>query len=89
MINCRDFVPQRWRGFSKGLGEELFCLPANQGEYETLADSIKAANEWIKAANIHVINVETVVLPNIWEDWEEGSQDPALRTFHKPIWHQD
>jgi hypothetical protein len=87
-ITCRDFVPQRLQGYSKSLGEELFVLPGNQGEYETLSEAIAAANEWIAEHRIRPINIETVVLPNIWEDWEQGTQDPAIRTFHKPIWHQ-
>jgi hypothetical protein len=85
---CRDFVPQRFQGHSKGLVEELFVLPDNQGHYETLCAAIAAANEWIREHRVRVINVETVVLPNIWEEWELGTRDPAIRTFAKPIWHQ-
>jgi UTP-glucose-1-phosphate uridylyltransferase len=88
MIACQDFVPNRLREYSKGLTEQLFFLPTNQGEYETFGAAIAAANEWIKDNSVRVVGIETVVLPNIWEDWEQGSQDPALRTFHKPIWHQ-
>ena len=29
---------------------------------------------------VDVVNVETVVLPNIWSQYEEGTTDPALHT---------
>jgi hypothetical protein len=37
-----------------------------------------------------VLNVETVVLPNIWSRFEEGSRDPALGiSGDSPShWHQ-
>lgn len=88
MIACRDFVPKQLHAPDKGLAEQLFILPTNQGEYETFEATVGAANAWIDENSVRVINVETVVLPNIWEVWESGSQDPALRTFQKPTWHQ-
>ena len=80
MIRFRDFVP-------KMLAEPgLFKL----GEYESLDAALDAANDWIQESSIRVINLETVVLPNIWSRWEEGSQDVALGTSGemKSHWHQ-
>ncbi|MDB6026109.1 MAG: hypothetical protein JWM68_2332 [Verrucomicrobiales bacterium] len=34
-------------------------------EHETIASTVSRANEWIAQANVRVINVETVVLPNV------------------------
>jgi hypothetical protein len=88
MFTCRDFVPEQLKAYSKGLPEDLFFLPQNQGTYKSFQDAVTAANQWTKQQKVKVISIETVVLPNIHEKWEEGSQDPAIRTFAKPIWHQ-
>jgi hypothetical protein len=34
-------------------------------EYEELTATVARANEWVSSAEVRVINVETVVLPNI------------------------
>jgi hypothetical protein len=44
-------------------------------EFDTLRASVFGANRWIKERNIRVFNVETVVLPNIHQAHEEGSED--------------
>ena len=80
MLQYKDFVP-------KMLAEPgLFKL----GEYETLAEALEEANRWIEQSSVQVINVETVVLPNIWTRWEEGTEDVALGTSGemKSHWHQ-
>lgn len=80
MIRFRDFVP-------KMLAEPgLF----KAGEYESMEDAVAAANDWIKQNEIQVTNIETVVLPNIWSRWEEGSADTALGTSgdSPSRWHQ-
>ena len=61
-----------------------------EGEYESLDDALTAANEWIRTSGVRLINVETVVLPNIWSRYEEGSRDTALGTSgdSPSRWHQ-
>ncbi len=80
MIQFRDFVP------------EMLSAPAlfRAGEYESMDAALTAANQWIKGNDIHVINVETVVLPNIWSRYEEGTTDVALGTSGEmpSHWHQ-
>jgi hypothetical protein len=84
MIAFRDFVPRQLRGPRFG-----FSPTAVQGEYDTFDAAVAAANEWRSRESIRVINVETVVLPNIWEGGEAGSTDPALGTLARaPVWHQ-
>jgi hypothetical protein len=75
MIAYRDFAPQfaRPRGLSESLG---LTEPA----YETFDDALRAANDWIRADAIRVVNLETVVLPNIWSEGERGTTDVALGT---------
>ncbi|MCU0875827.1 MAG: hypothetical protein MUE50_26130, partial [Pirellulaceae bacterium] len=68
MIQFRDFVPR------------MLSAPAffKVGQYETFAEAVAAANQWIEQQRVEVINVETVVLPNIWSRFEEGSTDGSL-----------
>ncbi len=80
MIQFRDFVP------------EMLSAPAlfKAGEYESMDAALAAANSWIKEFDIQIINVETVVLPNIWSRYEEGTTDVALGTSGEmpSHWHQ-
>jgi hypothetical protein len=80
MVQFRDFVP-------KMLAAPKLFKP---GDYETLHDTLVAANQWIEEQNIRVLNIETVVLPNIWSRYEEGTTDVALGTSGEmpSHWHQ-
>ena len=51
-------------------------------KYESLNEVLAEANSWIEQEGVKVVNVETVVLPNIWEPSEEGTQDAELHTAH-------
>ena len=70
MIGFKDFVP----GMKDRGG--LFRRP----EMEQLSESIREANEWISQNDVEVINIETVVLPNMYCPGEEGSTDVQLST---------
>ena len=80
MIQFRDFVPR------------MLSAPAffRVGEYESFEAAVEAANQWIREQQIDVLNIETVVLPNIWSRWEGGSNDVALGTSGEmpSHWHQ-
>ena len=57
--------------------------------YESFEDAVAAANEWLNESGVRLIQLETVVLPNIWNKWEEGSTDASLGTGDSPShWHQ-
>ena len=80
MIQFQDFVP-------KMLSEPgLF----KEGAYESLEEAVLAANAWIEENDIKVLQFETVVLPNIWRRYEEGSTDVSLGTSGDMVsrWHQ-
>lgn len=80
ILKFKDFVP-------KMLAEPgLF----REGDYESLEDAVAAANEWAAETGVKLINIETVVLPNIWSRFEEGSTDVSLGTSgDSPArWHQ-
>lgn len=57
-------------------------------EFETFPNLVRSANIWIKANNINVINIETLVLPNIFSTREHGSVDTCLITNQTTAWHQ-
>ena len=78
MIAFKDFVPtaSTTGGFF------------SQAQYERLEQTVRRANDWIKASQKKIVNVETVVLPNIHLPYEDGSTDPELRTSEGGNWHQ-
>ncbi len=79
MISYKDFAPKQVNrsGFLR------------QAEYETFDEAVEAAGAWIEQGAVTVINVETVVLPNIWGQFEEGTEDVALATAEGyAVWHQ-
>jgi hypothetical protein len=80
MIQFRDFVPKMTAppGFFK------------LAEYESFEAAVAAANQWIRESRIDLVNIETVVLPNIWSGWEKGSTDTSLGTSGESPshWHQ-
>ena len=79
-LQFRDFVPKMLAA------PKLF----KAGEYESMEEALVAANRWIKEYDLKVVNVETVVLPNIWSRFEEGTTDVALGTSGEmpSHWHQ-
>lgn len=80
MIRYQDFTPQM-------LTPPGFLTHAT---YEPLQVALNTANVWTKENGIHVLNIETLLLPNIWSRYEEGPSDPALGTSGESPsqWHQ-
>jgi hypothetical protein len=80
VIGFKDFVPR------------MIAAPGlfRSGEYESFEAALAAANQWIEENSIRIVNLETVVLPNIWSRWEEGSTDVAIGTSGETPshWHQ-
>jgi len=77
-IEFEDFVPSiQKRGFFSR-------------EFEAFRECLERANRWVEENGIDVMNIETVILPNIWSPGEEGSEDPELRTSGDMIsqWYQ-
>ena len=80
MIRFKDFVPaydsRNWLGQFKNL--------------QNFEDLMPEVNEWIEREDRRLINIETVVLPNIHNLGEEGSVDTDLPTAGKTgsRWHQ-
>jgi hypothetical protein len=78
-ISFKDFTPNFEK---KGFFSET--------TYEPFQDCLKRANQWIETEVPKIINVETVVLPNLWDKGEEGSEDSDLFTGGETgsSWHQ-
>lgn len=78
MINFRDFVPEiKDKGgfFSKRSMEQL-------------SESLDKANDWVTEHKINVVNIETIVLPQIHGVGKEGSTDVALPMGVVSTWYQ-
>src|SRR5687767_15063198 len=75
-----DFAPRMVRPAA------LFRL----AEDEALQHAVAVANQWVRQYGVEVLNVETVVLPNIHGRGEEGSTDPQLTTLgeFRSEWYQ-
>jgi hypothetical protein len=69
MISYRDFAPRR---IKRGL--------LRSDDYENFDAAVAAANSWIADSRVDVMNVETVVLPNITADGSEGTSDGRVET---------
>ena len=80
MIKNIDFAPKITRkgGFFRST------------EMEKFQDMVQAMNEWIDEHGPNVISVETVVLPNIHDPEEEGSEDTMLGADgqNASMWYQ-
>jgi phenolic acid decarboxylase len=76
MLEYRDFVP-------KIIAQGPWQFPGIQMDhtYETLESAATAAGRWMKDSGVRVLQIETVVLPNIW--LEEGSADVSLPDMPK------
>ena len=78
MIEFKDFAPEVRKE------SNLFSQPS----FEEFSESLKRANEWVESDNVDVVNIETVVVPNIHRPNEEGTTDVDLQTYGGSHWHQ-
>ncbi|MEQ8239806.1 MAG: hypothetical protein RIA69_11375 [Cyclobacteriaceae bacterium] len=78
--NSKDFVPEKTKG-------GMFKSSKVQ-KFETVREEM---NKWLgENPEIEVLNIETLVLPNIHDKDEEGSQDTELITWGETSsqWYQ-
>lgn len=80
MFDYEDFIPQQTSG------PGFF----SSAEYESFDEALTAANSFVASRDLKVLNVETVVLPNVWDTSEEGTTDASIRTSGdiSSTWHQ-
>lgn len=68
-ISVKDFVPEKQKG-------GMF----KSSKVEQFTEVLAKMNQWVSEHNPTIVNVETVVLPNIHESDEDGSTDTELWT---------
>jgi hypothetical protein len=51
-----------------------------QPEFESFDRAVAEANAWIESDQVDVVNIETIVLPNLWSPYEEGTGDANIVT---------
>ena len=75
-IRFKDFFP------------EILSQGFFSNEYATLQETVDRANDWIDRKEVRVLNVETVVLPNIGNDGKTA--EVAIRTSGEmsSYWYQ-
>jgi|SaaInlStandDraft_1057018.scaffolds.fasta_scaffold282405_1 hypothetical protein len=80
MLDYEDFIPRQTSG------PGFF----SSAEYESFDEALKAANSFVAGRDLKVLNIETVVLPNVWDTSEEGTADASIRTSGdiSSTWHQ-
>ena len=82
MLTFRDFVPHQVK--RAGLVEEA--------DYESFEAAVHAAREFLdENPKVDLVQIETVVLPNIHRAYEDGSGDPSLEVADEDqltTWHQ-
>lgn len=84
MYTYQDFIPKRIPASKGG----LFRSSTPEG-HQSFRDAVEEANAWVVAQGVEVVNIETVVLPNIWEEHEQGTEDGSLYTgTSASYWHQ-
>ena len=77
MIQHIDFAPKVTRKGGRFKATQI-------EDFNTL---MAAMNEWIASNDCEIINVETVLLPNIYDSDEEGSEDTMLGTGRESSSH--
>ena len=78
MIAFKDFAPRVLD--SGGLLREK--------TFQSLTTAVEEASTWCAHRNVIPLNVETVVLPDIYDSGQEGSKDVHVRTRDIVEWHQ-
>ena len=75
-ISHKDFVPVKKKG-------KLF----KAGSVQELEEVIQEMNIWITEMGPEIISTETLLLPNIHDSAEEGSEDTELLTYGESSSH--
>ncbi|HEX8250474.1 MAG TPA: hypothetical protein VF599_20030 [Pyrinomonadaceae bacterium] len=75
-IRYKDFLPE--------IKEEGFF----SNEYATLDETLYKVNEWIAGETVNVINIETVVLPNMADPAEAEAAESFSSGEHSTSWSQ-
>jgi hypothetical protein len=74
----RDFLPQETprRGLFGGV------------DYSDFNSCVEAMNVWLEQNPVKIVQVETVILPNMHSAHEDGSTDTELQVSAQTVWYQ-
>lgn len=56
--------------------------------FEPVTEAVESASRWCEKNNVIPLNVETVLLPDIYDKRQEGSKDAHVLTGNLVEWHQ-
>lgn len=77
-VMYRDFLPQETprRGLFGGV------------DYSDFNSCAEAMNLWLEQNPVKIVQVETVILPNMHSAYEDGSTDTELQVTGQTVWYQ-
>lgn len=84
-MNFKDFIPHVVR-----VEHRFLDMKFPEDTFESFDACVLAAREWIDREHVEVINLETVVLPNMYDPDQTGSIDTDLVSSKesKTHWYQ-
>ena len=56
--------------------------------FKSLDTALAKVNAWVDETGIEVVSIETVTLPNIHSESEEGTGDTELPASNYSLWYQ-
>lgn len=56
--------------------------------YKSLDTAVARMNRWVEENSVEIVSVETVTLPNIHGEAEEGTGDTELPASSYSLWYQ-
>lgn len=81
-MNFKDFVPHATETQRNFLGMTISELT-----FESFPACVEAASQWVATSGVSVINLETVVLPNMYDPAQEGTVDTDLASSRETRTH--
>ena len=80
MLKYKTFVPRQTKAYGF----------LSDGDFANFDDAVAAADEWIESTGVEIVQIETVVLPNMYDSGEKGPNDTYLRVPDRMAnhWHQ-
>ncbi len=80
MLKYKNFVPRQIKDYG------FF----SDGDFANFDDAVAAADQWIRSNEVEIVQIETVVLPNMYNSGEKGPNDTYLRVpdQYTNHWHQ-
>jgi hypothetical protein len=72
-MHFKDFIPHATETHRNFLGMDI-----SEQTFESFPACVEAARAWAEQNPVEIINIETVVLPNMYDPAQEGTVDTDL-----------